>query len=134
MTTSAHKRYARTIIMAGIIYAIILFSAISFIDKIPPGPWRYLVAILPVLPCLWGIWAVVRLVREVDEMWQKIYLEAATFSLGLTVALCFTWFFLYRLADAPHLELIWIPAFAMAAWGIGAARASRRYGADACGK
>ncbi|HET9679980.1 MAG TPA: hypothetical protein VFP95_05390, partial [Gammaproteobacteria bacterium] len=76
------KRYARALLLAFVAYIGILFPAIAFIDRVPVGPWRYLVALLPTLPCLWGLWAVIRLVRDVDEMWQKIYLQAATFSLG----------------------------------------------------
>ncbi len=129
MTSQANKRYLRTMIPASIAYVGLLFLALELVKFVPPGPWRYLLALLPVAPCLWGLWAVIRLTREVDELQQRILLEAATFSLGVTVAVCLTWFFLYRLAGVPHLELVWVVTLIIAAWGIGLWRAKRRYGA-----
>lgn len=129
MSSKAHQRYTRTMVLASAAYIGTLFPAITFIDRVPAGPWRYLVALLPAVPCFWMLWAVIRLMREVDEMWRRIYLEAATFSLGLTIAASITWFFLVRLADAPRMDLIWVASFAFAMWGLGAYLARRRYGA-----
>lgn len=129
MTSKAHKRYSKTMLLAGIAYVGILFPAIEFIDLVPEGWPRYLVALLPALPCFWMLWAILRLMREVDEMWRQVYLEAATFSLGLTIAATITWFFLVRLAGAPPIDLIWVASFAFGAWGLGVFRAKRRYDA-----
>lgn len=129
MSNKAHQRYTHTMVLASAAYVGTLFPAVTFIERVPAGPWRYVVALLPVLPCLWGLWAVVRLVREVDEMWRRIYLEAATFALGLIISALITVFFLQRLAGFPVIDLIWLAVFAIAAWGLGVWRAKRHYGA-----
>jgi len=128
MASKAHQRYTRTMLLASAAYVGTLFPVITFIDVVPKGWPRYLAALLPALPCFWMLWAILRLMRDVDEMWRRIYLEAATFSLGLTIAASVTWFFLVRLADAPRMDLIWVASFAFAMWGFGAFLAKRRYG------
>lgn len=132
MTDKPYQRYNQTIALAGGAYVAILFPAIAFIDGVPEGWPRYLVALLPVLPCLWGLWAVMRLVREVDEMWQKIYLEASAFALGVTFIATITVFFMQRLAGLPHIDLIWIAVFSICAFFAGLWRARRKYDAGGC--
>jgi hypothetical protein len=88
--------------------------------------WRYLLIPIPAIPVIYGVAVLVRAVRDMDELQQRIQLEAFAFALGATGVLTFVYGYL-ELAGLPHINpVVVLPAMA-ALWAVGLALASRRY-------
>lgn len=114
---SAMARYNRRIWILMPIYAVLVFGVALLIKHvIPPGPWRYLAAVLPMPPLLGVIVAIGLDVREeTDEFRRAIYVQSMLWGLGFILVLTTIWGFLENLANAPHVELWWIfPVYSFA--------------------
>jgi hypothetical protein len=86
------------------------------------------VALLPVLPFAFAMTAVVAQVRELDEMKQRIHLEAVLITALLTGGLTFSYGLLQSAGLVPDLPLIWITPLMIVVWGVANAVVTRRYG------
>jgi hypothetical protein len=87
---------------------------------------RYVVILIPVLPIGFVFWAMIKWVQGLDEMQQRIQLEAAVFSLGVTGMLFFALGLLER-AGLETLNMVWVLPMIIVFWGFGQIIARRRY-------
>lgn len=107
-------------------YAVVLVIAVTLINAHPDAPWRYAVACAPIIPVIFAVLAFVRFLSRLDELAQRIHLVALAVAFGATGLATFTYGFLENVG-LPHIPYVWIFPFMIAAWGIAAAIASRRY-------
>ena len=122
----ASRTYRKRFVVVMIAYAGLLILSLILLRSVEEQALRIAIAILPVLPIPFGIWAYLDFVRSLDELEQRIQLEAVAFSLGMTGVITFTVGFLGN-ADIPQFDLIWVFPMMIAFWGIGQVIANRRY-------
>ncbi|MEO1287186.1 MAG: hypothetical protein AAFV93_05410 [Chloroflexota bacterium] len=122
-----HRNYQRRFAVAMGGYIATLLLTVYLLDRVEAQPLRIILAILPMLPVLYGLWGYMEFIRNLDELQQKIQLEAIAFSMGLTGVITFTWGFLAGV-DVPPLHSIWVFPMMIIFWGIGLFIAQRRYG------
>ncbi|HET7370236.1 MAG TPA: hypothetical protein VFK45_05305 [Gammaproteobacteria bacterium] len=125
----AIKRYNIELTLSMVIcYPAALFLANWLAEQFDPGlPWIAGIAFLPVLPGIWALFAVFRMVRSLDELQRRIQLEAATFSLVVTMLVTLTYGFMQDFLHLPQIGLYWITTLMIACWSIGGAVARRKY-------
>jgi hypothetical protein len=121
------KLYSRRMIMAAVAYtALILATRVLLRGDLAESPLAPIIALLPILPVLFGVFALMSFVRNIDELQQKIQLEAMAFSLGVTGLITFALGLVEGTGIAP-LGMVWVLPMMTALWGIGLAIATRRY-------
>ncbi len=107
-------------------YTIVLIVALLVIEANPHAPWRYALVVAPVVPICLALWAFLRALGRMDELQQRIQLNAIGFSFGATAIITFT-YGLLELVGLPSLSAIWVLPLMVALWGIGGAVAAWRY-------
>lgn len=107
-------------------YAVILVISVLLVESHPHAAWRIPVALAPVIPTGFALVAFLRYLHDVDEMLQRLQLEAIGFSFGATGMLTFAYGFLQNVGFPP-LSWIYVLPLMIALWGIGAIVASKRY-------
>lgn len=120
------RRYKLELLISMAVYVVMLIGSQLIYLRLPDHPAKVLLLVLPVVPVLFAFRAFIRHMRGMDELQQRIQMEAFAFSLGLTGILTFTYGFLEG-AGYPRIGLIWVLPLSIALWGIGLAIASRRY-------
>jgi len=105
------KKYNRRMIFGMVAYVLAL-GLINHVS-IPPAPYKYLLAALPVLPLIYVCFTFIRFVADADEMWRKIYMEAMAFSGVATGFTCLSYLFVRDLGTPVfHAEwafyLMWL--------------------------
>jgi pyridoxine 5'-phosphate synthase PdxJ len=108
------------------VYAILVLVAGSAGRSLGPGV-AGAAAVLSVLPAVYALVVVMRHVASLDELQRLIHLQAAAFSIGLTVVAGLTAGSLRAFAGLPSIELVWSVPVVAVGWMIGLAVASRRY-------
>ncbi|RMG98074.1 MAG: hypothetical protein D6706_07570 [Chloroflexi bacterium] len=111
------KQYTREFLLAMGLYAILVFGTSYIIHQMENSIWRYPIAILPVLPMILGVVAYLRLLNRIDELQQKIHLNAISLAAGATGIITFTIGFL-QTVGFPDLSWIFIFPLLIALWGI----------------
>jgi hypothetical protein len=129
-------KYGRRFIAGMVLYSILLVVSLLLLQS----DWlanretavmkiaAVFVALLPVLPFAFAMTAVVAQVRELDEMKQRIHLEAVLITALLTGGLTFSYGLLQSAGLVPDLPLIWIAPLMIVVWGVANAVVTRRYG------
>ncbi len=121
--------------LASIIILMGAFALSSWLGMVLPGPrhtpWYYVVALLPLtLAALLVGFAAARglalAIREMDELQQRIQLEAFAFSLAGTVILSFP-LALFEWLSLTPVNYIFVPAIVFFLWSVGFLRARERY-------
>lgn len=120
------RGYAAQLAGAMAIYAVVLALALTWLQHKPPGPSRYLVALLPMIPLALVPVIVLRFVRRMDELWRRIHLEALAFAFPVGVLIATSYGFL-QLAGLPVANWIWVWPLFLASWGLGLSLARARY-------
>ncbi len=123
----ASKRYAREFIIAMLAYAVVIIASQLALNNLGDSPWRFLLALLPVIPVLFLVSGFVRYLSEIDELQQRIQLQAIGFAAGTTGLLTFAYGFL-ELVGFPRFSLFFVFPMMVMLWGIGLSYFSRRYG------
>ncbi|HEY4415632.1 MAG TPA: hypothetical protein VGO57_08070 [Verrucomicrobiae bacterium] len=96
------KKYNQRMIL-GLVAYILGIDLLHHIS-LPAAPYKYLLVLLPILPLIYICFTIIRVVADLDEMWQKIHLEAMAFSGIATGFTCISYDFLYDVG-APKLSL-----------------------------
>ncbi|HUD42836.1 MAG TPA: hypothetical protein VMR06_12670 [Dokdonella sp.] len=128
----SHRQWTRYLADVGLpmlAYLLSVLGSALFAQRMPPGPWRMLVAALPVPAIAWLAYAEWKRLRRRDELRQRIELEAMTIGFGVSFAVVVALVFL-DLHGGVNIPLH-VAAFVMAACWIGAqiwVRARYRYG------
>ena len=73
-----------------ILYLGLLALAVSWAPNMETSPWRYVVALLPMPPGLFLAFRIVQASSRLDEMENRILLEAVAFSFFFTLILLFS--------------------------------------------
>ncbi|RPI90682.1 MAG: hypothetical protein EHM40_17740 [Chloroflexi bacterium] len=122
----ASKRYAREFISAMIAYAIVIVVSRLILNNIGDSPWRFIIALLPIFPVLFLVAGFTRYLSGIDELQQRIQLQAIGFSAGTTGLLTLAYGFL-ELVGFPHFPIFFIFPMMVMLWGLGLSYFSRRY-------
>ncbi len=122
-----NKRYLMRVIPAMTIY-LILLPFCTGIAKVLPAEnvLRYGIVLLPVLPIGFVFWAVIDWVRGLDEMQQRLQLDAAVFSMAVTGMLFFA-LGLLETTGLKTLHMILVLPSMILFWGFGFILARKRY-------
>lgn len=122
----ASKTYARDFTISMIAYVIIIIVSRLILDNLGDSPWRYPIALLPVVPVIFLILAFLRYLSGIDELQQRIQLQAIGFAAGTTGLLTFAYGFL-ELLGFPRFSTFLIFPMIIMLWGLGLSYFSRRY-------
>jgi cadmium resistance protein CadD (predicted permease) len=90
-------------------------------------PLQWIFVILPFIPMLFALRALVHDIGAMDELQQRIHLEALAFSLGCTSMLTFSYGMMEAFADVEHISVFWVLPMAIFFWLFGLGVARRRY-------
>lgn len=129
-TPALRKRYLREFLppMAG--YVIALFVSIWLLKRVDDPGLRALVALLPVPPIGLALRAIVRYIRDVDELQQRIELEAISFAAALVSLVYIAGGFLQlaKVIDLPAgMAMIWVFPMICASYGLAKIVVARRF-------
>ncbi len=125
------RRYTREILLAMAAYAVAVVISLFLLRRAElDAPVRALLALLPVPPIAFVMRAMVRYIRDVDEMQQRIELEAVSIGTALVCVAYMAGGFLQaaKVIDVPAASaMIWVFPFICAAYGVAKAIVVRRY-------
>ncbi|WP_372017152.1 hypothetical protein [Pseudoxanthomonas sp. 10H] len=124
------RRYSRELMLAMGGYVLVLFASITLLRHVEAPALRAMVALLPVPPIALALRAMVRYIRDVDEMQQRIELEAVSLATGFISLVYMSAGFLQaaRVIDVPaSAALIWLFPLVCFTYGLAKAVVSRRY-------
>lgn len=124
------KRYTREVIIAMLAYAVLLVVSILLLKQVESAPLRALIALLPVPPIAFVLRAMIRYIRDVDELQQRIELEAVSFATAFVSVVYLTGGFLQsaKVIDVPsNVAMIWVFPLVCLAYGLAKAVVARRY-------
>jgi hypothetical protein len=117
-------------IAAGALFLAAYFVARAVLEQhgIDTG-WRVLAALLPALPFVWVLWEIARGVRSLDELEQRIQLEALAFAFPVVMILLLVLGLLELAIPLPPQDLSFRHVWAMLPliYIIGLLKARRRY-------
>jgi len=122
----ASKRYAREFTITMISYTVVIILSRLTLNNIGDSPWRFPIALLPVIPVIFLIVVFMRYLAAIDELQQKIQLQAIGFAAGTTALLTFAYGFL-ELVGFPQFSTFLVFPMMIMLWGLGLSYFSRRY-------
>ena len=117
----ALKRYNRSVITLGLIYALLLCGAVYlFVHQLLSGPVAYVAAVLPALPII-GIFVVIGryLVEETDEYLRDQFVRKALIASGFALSVATAWGFLENFDLVPHVYAYYAAILWFAGLGLG---------------
>jgi hypothetical protein len=121
------RKYLARFIPGMLLYMVLLPFCVGIAKVLPEDNLlRYPIAVLPVLPIGFVFWALIDHVRGLDELEQRIHLEAAVFSLGATGMIFFA-MGLLESTGLKTLHIILVLPSNILFWGVGGILARRRY-------
>lgn len=112
--------------LALLAYLMVLVGSVVVVQANPEAGWRYYVVVLPVAPAGFVIWLFVRALARLDELQQRIQMQAFGFALGTTALLTFGYGFLEG-AGLPHLNWTYVLPLMAVLWALGTAIFRWRY-------
>lgn len=124
--SEAARRYTRSFLLAVAIYMVLVFVSIEVLERLPETPWRIIIAVLPMFPLIFGTRAFMRYLLTMDELQQRIQLQAVAFAAGATGMLTLTYGFLEN-AGLPRLSMLWVFPLLCFLWGGASWILTRRY-------
>ena len=107
-------------------YPVVLIASLWLLREYPDAWWRFLAAVAPVVPILFGLRTFLRFLNRIDELQQRIQLNAVGFAAGATAMITVTYGFLENVGF-PQLSWIWIFPMIVLLWGGALAFYNRRY-------
>lgn len=121
-----NQTYLREFLPAMAAYMVVLPLSVSLVRQMSDNPLRYAVALLPVVPITLTVVAYIRHLRRLDELQQRIQVEALAISVGATGLLTFALGLLEQ-AGGPRLNMILVFPLLILFWGLSGTLARRRY-------
>jgi len=106
-----------------IIIQLIIFKTIEL-----PQVGKIVIALIPMAPAIWGMMGWLKSQHSLDELQQKIAVEAGAFSLGVTAIITFSYGFLETFANFPKLSMFFVWIIISISYIIGQLLANKRYG------
>ena len=123
----ASKASVRQFVVALVAYVVTLSAVVGILSLVRGTVWQIPISLLPVIPIAFGLSAFVRALGAMDELQQRIHLDAIAFAAGTVALVSVTYGFLQVLAGVPHLSWIWFLPMLSTFWGLGLALATRKY-------
>ena len=123
---AAKRRYNRNVLIALLVYATLLAVSGFIVDANRDAGWRYAVALLPMIPAAYLTIACVHYYQSMDELQQRIALEALAFAFGGTALITFGYGFLDA-AGLPRISWWWVWPVMASLWIIGGWLARKRW-------
>jgi hypothetical protein len=120
------KKPMQNLITGMALYVTSILLIVFLLPQLPWGPLRSAVTLLSLFPAIFVGLAVTQAVAVMDELQQRIQLQALAFSLVNTLLVSFT-IGLLQLSGPPFVNLMWIVPLAALFWGLGIFLAQRRY-------
>ena len=120
------RRYIWETVVVILAYAVILAISRHVLRLHWPAPQRYLLAITPIVPLLFLPPIFLRLFRSIDELRQRIHLEAFAFTFAASAIVTFGYGLLQG-EGMPKLTWVWVYPVMWVFWLIGLVLARRRY-------
>lgn len=108
---AAKRRWYREFFGSMVAFAASLVLAEFIVEANPEAGWRYVVALLPVVPGSLVVVATVRFHRRIDELQQRITLEAIALAFAGTAVITFIYGFVEEAVDLPRINWGWV-------WGV----------------
>ena len=122
---TAARIYTRDFLVAMLAYAVAVWISVSVPTTVDPV-FRIPLVLVPLIPAAFALRAYLRFLSRMDELGQRIQLEALAIGFGAAGMLTFAYGFLEH-AGFPRLSYVWVFPLMIALWGIGGAIATRRY-------
>jgi hypothetical protein len=125
-----HRRYLREFLPAMAAYVVVLPLSIMVLQRVALTPaWRVLVVLLPVLPVVLVVRAIAHFMAGLDELQQRIQLQAVTITCAIVATGTFALGFLQGADILPSVpgQMTWVLPAMFAVWGIVVGIISRRY-------
>ncbi len=121
------KNYTRHFILGMSAFVVVLILAV-IATRMTPGysHWDNVIMLLPVFPGIYTGLSLARVIRTLDELQQRIQLEAFSFSLANTafVALLIG---LLQTSASGAINFVWIIPIMAGFWGLGLWFAQRKF-------
>ncbi len=124
------RRYTREMLIGMGSYTALLFISLLWLRELEAPALRALVALLPVAPIALVLRAMVRFIRGVDELQQRIELEAICIAAALVSFAYMTGGFLQaaRVIDVPaSAAMLWVFPLICGTYGVAKSLVARRY-------
>ena len=129
-TPALRSRYLREFLPAMAAYVLTLFLSIWLLKRVEEPGLRALVALMPVPTIGMALRAIIRYIRDVDELQQRIELEAVSFAAAFVSMVYITGGFLQlaKVVDIPSgVAMIWVFPMICASYGLAKIVVARRY-------
>lgn len=129
-TPALRSRYLREFLPAMGAYVVTLFFSIWLLKRIDEPGLRALVALLPVPAIGMALRAIIRYIRDVDELQQRIELEAISFAAAFVSLAYIAGGFLQlaKVIDIPAgVAMIWVFPMICASYGLAKIVVARRF-------
>lgn len=124
------KRYTREMMVAMGGYVVLLFTSIWLLKHVDTAGLRAVIALLPVPPIALMLRAMIRYIRDVDELQQRIELQAVSFATAFVSLLYLSGGLLQtaRVLDVPaSAAMIWVFPLVCLGYGLAKIVVARRY-------
>jgi len=124
------RRYTRELLVGMAAYVVVLAGSLVLLRHVEPPALRAMVALLPVAPIALVLRAMVRFIRGVDELQQRIELEAVCIAAACVSLGYMTAGFLQgaRVIDVPaSAAMLWVFPLVCGSYGVAKAVVARRY-------
>jgi len=118
-------RYGISMFIGFAVYVIGLIGMNILSQHIQSMPLQFCLTLLPILPMLYIATVIIKFIRSMDEMFEKVVMEALAFSGIATGFSCFSYLF-FRDMGAPEFRAEWAFYLMWLYYGIGAVWSYRR--------
>lgn len=129
-TPALRSRYLREFLPAMAGYVVTLFLSVWLLKRVDEPGLRALTALLPVPAIGLALRAIIRYIRDVDELQQRIELEAVSFAAAFVSMVYVTGAFLQlaNVIDIPSgVAMVWVFPLICASYGLAKMVVARRY-------
>ena len=123
---SGDRQYRNELLLAILAYAAVLVPTVVIVNANEDAAWRYPVALLPMIPLGFALVVWVRFFRRMDELQQRLEVEALAFAFGGTALITFAYGFLQD-AGFPDLNWFYVWPLMGGLWIVGGFIARRRW-------
>jgi hypothetical protein len=129
-TPALRSRYLREFLPAMAGYVVTLFLSVWLLKRVDEPGLRALIALLPVPAIGLALRAIIRYIRDVDELQQRIELEAISFATAFVSMVYIAGGFLQlaKVIDVPSgVAMIWVFPLVCLSYGLAKMVVARRY-------
>lgn len=129
-TPALRSRYLREFMPAMVAYVLTLFLSVWLLMRVDEPGLRGLVALMPVPAIGMALRAIIRYIRDVDELQQRIELEAVSFAAAFVSMVYIAGGFLQlaKVIDIPSgVAMIWVFPLICMSYGLAKMVVARRF-------